>query len=104
MIMDWVGILITGVSLVFFALGYRFLWPLVKDTWIVKKAIELVYLMEETYGAGTGATKFETALSMLQTWLTARGWKINLTAIADAITAAVGKLHAEQGKIPDKAE
>ena len=41
------------------ALGYRFLWPLVKDHWLVKKALEFVYLMEETYGGGTGAIKFE---------------------------------------------
>jgi hypothetical protein len=32
----------------------------------------------------------------------ALGWKIDLTNIMNAITAAVGKLHAEQGKEPEK--
>ena len=52
--MDWIGLIITGGMLVLTGLGYRFLWPLVKDHWLVKKALEYVYLMEETYGGGTG--------------------------------------------------
>ena len=99
--MDWIGILVTGISLVLTALGYRFVWPLVKDHWLVKKAIEFVYQMEETYGGGTGAVKFEKAISLLQSWAKALGWKINVTAIINAIIAAVGKLHAEQGKVPE---
>ena len=67
----------------------------------MKKAIELVYLMEETYGGGTGAVKFEKAIALLQAWVKALGWKIDVNAIINAITAAVGKLHAEQGKEPE---
>ena len=100
--MDWIGILVTGVTLVLTALGYRFLWPLVKDHWLVKKALEFVYQMEETYGGGTGEIKLEKAISLLQSWVTALGWKIDVMTIINAITAAVGKLHAEQGKVPDK--
>ena len=99
--MDWVGLLIAGGMLVLTGLGYRFLWPLVKDHWIVKKALEYVYLMEETYGGGTGAVKFEKAVALLKSWVVALGWKIDVTAIMNAITAAVGALHAEQGKIPE---
>ncbi len=101
--MDWTGILVTGIVLVLTALGYRFLWPLVKDHWLVKKALEFVYQMEETYGGGTGEIKLEKAISLLQSWVTALGWKIDVTTIINAITAAVGKLHAEQGKIPEAA-
>ena len=99
--MDSIGLIITGGMLVFTGLGYRFLWPLVKDHWLVKKALEYVYLMEETYGGGTGAIKFEKAVALLQSWIKTLGWKIDLTAIMNAITAAVGALHAEQGKIPE---
>ena len=87
--------------LVLTGLGCRFLWPLIKDHWLVKKALEYVYLMEETYGGGTGVVKFEKAVSLLKSWITALGWKIDVTAIMNAITAAVGALHAEQGKIPE---
>ena len=99
--MDWVGLIITGGMLVLTGLGYRFLWPLVKDHWLVKKALEYVYLMEETYGGGTGAIKFEKAVAFLKSWVVALGWKIDVTAIMNAITAAVGALHAEQGKLPE---
>jgi len=101
MIMDWIGLIITGGMLVLTGLGYRFLWPLVKDHWLVKKALEYVYLMEETYGGGTGAVKFEKAVALLKSWVIALGWKIDVTAIMNAIMAAVGALHAEQGKIPE---
>ncbi len=99
--MDWIGILVTGIALVLTALGYRFVWPLVKDHWLVKKALEFVYQMEETYGGGTGAVKFEKAVALLKSWVATLGWKIDVTAIMNAITAAVGALHAEQGKIPE---
>lgn len=99
--MDWVRLIITGGILVLTGLGYRFLWPLVKDHWLVKKALEYVYLMEETYGGGTGAVKFEKAVALLKSWIAALGWKIDVTAIMNAITAAVGALHAEQGKVPE---
>jgi len=101
MIMDWIGLLIVGGMLVLTGLGYRFLWPLVKDHWLVKKALEYVYLMEETYGGGTGAVKFEKAVALLKSWVNALGWKIDVTAIMNAITAAVGALHAAQGKLPE---
>jgi hypothetical protein len=99
--MDWVGLIIAGGMLVLTGLGYRFLWPLVKDHWLVKKALEYVYLMEETYGGGTGAIKFEKAVDLLKSWTSALGWKIDVTAIMNAITAAVSALHAEQGKVPE---
>jgi hypothetical protein len=99
--MEWVGLLVTGGMLVLTGLGYRFLWPLVKDHWLVKKALEYVYQMEETYGGGTGAIKFEKAVALLKSWVAALGWKIDVTTIINAITAAVGALHAEQGKIPE---
>ena len=99
--MDWVGLVITGGMMVLTGLGHRFLWPLVKDHWLVKKALEYVYLMEETYGGGTGAVKFEKAVALLKSWVAALGWKIDLTAIMNAITAAVGALHVEQGKVPE---
>jgi hypothetical protein len=99
--MDWVGLVITGGMLVLTGLGYKFLWPLLKDHWLVKKALEFVYQMEETYGGGTGAIKFEKAIALLKSWISALGWKIDVTAIINAITAAVGALHAEQGKIPE---
>ena len=99
--MDWIGLIITGGMLVLTGLGYRFLWPLVKDHWLVKKALEYVYLMEETYGSGTGTVKFEKAVALLKSWVTALGWRIDVTAIMNAITATVGTLHAEQGKLPD---
>ena len=98
--MDWMGLLIAGGMLVLGGLGYRFMWPLVKDHWLVKKALEYVYQMEETYGGGTGAVKFDKAVSLLKSWVVALGWKIDVTAIMNAITAAVGALHAEQGKVP----
>jgi hypothetical protein len=99
--MDWLGLLIAGGMLVLTGLGYRFMWPLVKDHWLVKKALEFVYQMEETYGGGTGAVKFEKAIALLKSWVSALRWKFDLTAIINAITAAVGALHAEQGKIPE---
>jgi hypothetical protein len=101
MIMDWEGLLIAGGMLILSELGYRFLWPLVKDHWLVKKALEYVYLMEETYGGGTGTIKFEKAIAMLKSWVASLGWRIDVTAIINAITAAVGALHAEQGKVPE---
>ena len=99
--MDWIGLIITGGMLVLTGLGYRFLWPLVKNHWLVKKALEYVYLMEETYGGGTGAIKFEKAVALLKLWIAPLGWKIDVTAIMNAITAAVGVLHAKQGKVPE---
>jgi hypothetical protein len=93
--------MITAVTLVLFALGYKFAWPLIRDHWLVKKALEFVCQMEEPYSSGTGAIKFEKAVALLKSWITALGWKINVTAIINTITAAVGALHAEQGKVPE---
>jgi len=66
----------------------------------VKKALEFVYLMEEIYGGGTGAIKFDKVVALLKSWVSTLGWKIDVTAVINAIMAAVGALHAEQGKIP----
>jgi hypothetical protein len=93
--------MIAGVTLVLFALGYKFAWPLVKDHWLVKKALEFVCQMEETYGSGIGAIKFEKAVALLKSWIAALGWMIDVPAINNTITAAVGALHAEQGKVPE---
>ena len=57
--------------------------------------------MEETYGGGTGAIKFEKAVALLKSQVTTLGCKIDVAAIMNAIMAAVGALHAEQGKLPD---
>lgn len=65
----------------------------------MKKALEHVYLMEETYGGETGAMKFVKAVALLKSWITALGWIIDVTAIMNAITS-VGALHAEQGRCP----
>jgi hypothetical protein len=73
---------------------------MVQDHWIVKKTLDYIYTMEEVYGSWTGAVKFEKAVALLKSWITALGWKIDVTAIINAITAAVGALHAEQGKVP----
>jgi hypothetical protein len=93
--------MIAGVTLVLFALGYKFAWPLIRDHWLVKKALEFVCQMEETYGGGTGAIKYEKAVALLKSWIAANGWKIDVPAINNTITAAVGALHTEQGKVPE---
>lgn len=83
-----------------------FVWPLVKDSWLMKKALWIVHQMEETWGGGTGALKFDNAVKAFQTWINGLGfirklgWNINVELIKQLITAAVGQLHAEQGITP----
>ena len=56
--------------------------------------------MEEPYGASTGATKHKEAIAVGQSCIEKLGWKIDATTIIYAIIAAVGRLHAEQRKVP----
>jgi hypothetical protein len=51
-------------------------------------------------GGGTGAVKFEKAVTLLRSWVKALGWRINVTTVINAITTIVGTLHTEQGKVP----
>lgn len=97
---NWPELVISGVIIVLYALFMWKVWPTLKDSAIAKKAKEIVYLMEELFGAKTGDIKFDKAKEMLQNWIDARGWKISVENIANYVTAAVGALHAEQGKIP----
>jgi hypothetical protein len=95
---QWLEIIIKGAIWVLAGIFFWKVWPIIKDNEIVKKATEIVHLMEETFGGGTGDIKFEKAVALLQAWVTKKGWKIDVSDIIDTITAAVGALHAEQGK------
>lgn len=96
----YINMIITGSIWIVVALFFWKVYPLIKDNAIYKKALELVHLMEEGIGAGNGELKFDTAVSLLQQWIDQRGWKIDIQVIANAVTAAVGALHTEQGKLP----
>lgn len=97
---NWLNLVVAGVIILGYALFMWKLWPVLKENAIAQKAMNIVYLMEEMLGAGTGAIKFDTAVEMLQEWLDKRGWKIDLETVKNIVTAAVGALHTEQGKIP----
>ena len=96
----YINLIITGSIWIIVALFFWKVYPLIKDNAIYKKALELVHLMEEDIGAGNGEVKFDNAVCLLQKWIDARGWKIDLDVIMDAVTSAVGALHTAQGKIP----
>jgi hypothetical protein len=93
-----IGILVSGIALVLVALGYRFVWSLIKNHWLVKKALEFVDKMEVTYDGGTGTINFEKAVALLKSWVTSLWRKIDVTAIINTIIAAVGIPHAKQEK------
>ena len=86
------------------ALFFWKVYPIIKDNAIFKKAMEIVHTIEEDIGAGNGDLKFDNAVSMLQDWVDKLGWKVDIGMVYDAITAAVGVLHTEQGKEPVQKE
>lgn len=95
---NWVGLVISGAIMVLAGLGIKFLWPFVKESWIYEHAKRIVDEMEETFGSGTGAIKFNAAYALLQTWLDERGIKVDIVTIQRILSSAVGALHNEQGK------
>ena len=100
----YINMIVTGSIWILVALFFWKIYPLIKDNAIYQKALQLVHLMEEEMGAGNGTIKFDNAVNLLQQWVDARGWKVNLGVVADAITAAVGALHTAQGKEPAQKE
>lgn len=100
---NYVNAMITGIIWIVVAVFFWKIYPLLKDNAVYRKAVEIVHLMEEEIGAGNGTVKFEKAVELLQNWVNSLGWKIDVNLISDTITAAVGALHAEQGKIPVEA-
>lgn len=78
----------------------RIVWPAIKDWAIMQKAIAIVHQMEETYGAKTGQEKFDEAIALLGSFFDMFGWKVDMEKVEEYITAAVGALHAAQGKKP----
>lgn len=97
---NWANLLVAAFILAGYAVFMWKVWPIIKENAIVKRAAEIVYQMEEMYGAGTGPIKLEKAIAAMQEWLNRRGWKLDVQVIIDIVTAAVGALHAEQGKAP----
>lgn len=95
---NWLGLVISGIIMVLGGLGWKFVWPFVKESWIYKHAKRIVDEMEETFGAGTGKIKFDAAFELLQKWLDERGLQVDIVTISRILTSAVGALHAEQGK------
>lgn len=100
----YINMIIKGAIWIVVAVFAWKVYPLIKDNAIYKKAVQLVNLMEEEMGAGNGTIKFETAVGLLQEWITKRGWKVDIGAIMDTVTAAVGALHTAQGKEPAQKE
>lgn len=93
--------ILISVAIVALVVVWRWkVWPLVKDWLIKNKAYDLVLLMEESFGGGTGEVKFEVAVGKLQEYVDKKGWKVDLALIYDYVTAAVGRLHAQQGEKP----
>lgn len=98
------SMLISAVVTVVVILVRWKVWPLMREWLIEKKAYQLVLLMEESLGGGTGSIKFEKATEMLQAYLDQKGWKVDVQFVLDTVTAAVGKLHAAQGEKPPEKE
>ena len=96
------NLIIAGVLLILSGLGIWKVWPLVKESWIYEKARAIVDQMEEEFGSGTGAIKFDVAVQLMQEWINKRGWKIDVKTIMQIVTSAVGSLHAEQGEKASK--
>lgn len=97
---NYISLIIGGVIAAIFGVFMWKVWPLIKDHAITKKALEIVHMMEEYYGSGTGKQKFEEAVRQLTKWFAERGWRVDVQEIMNIITAAVGVLHSEQGQIP----
>lgn len=97
---NWLNLLVAGIIIAGYALFMWKLWPVLKENAMAKKAMNIVYLMEETFGGGTGLLKFDTAVEMMQEWLDRRHWNIDVQTVKNIVLAAVGALHAEQGELP----
>lgn len=96
----YINAIICGSIWIVLALFFWKIYPIIKDNAVFKKAMEIVHTLEEDIGGGNGEIKFESAVTLLQTWTKRLGWKIDIGIIYDTITAAVSVLHTEQGKLP----
>ena len=101
---NWLDFVIAGFLIAIYALFMLKIWPVLKENMVISRALDIVYQMEEELGAGTGAIKFDLAVKLLQEWIDKRHWNIDVDHIRRIITAVVGELHAQQGKIPVKPE
>lgn len=99
---NYINAIIAGSIWILTALFFWKVYPIIKDNAIFKKAMEFVRMVEEDIGAGSGEIKFDNAVGLLQEWVDKLGWKIDVSVLMDTVTAAVGALHAEQGKLPVK--
>lgn len=100
----YINAITVGTIWVLAALFFWKVYPLIKDTALYRKAMQIVHTLEEDIGAGNGQIKFDNAVAMLQEWVDKLGWKMNIGLVMDTITAAVGELHTQQGKEPKPLE
>ena len=100
----YINAITVGTIWVLAALFFWKVYPLIKDTALYRKAMQIVHTLEEDIGAGNGQIKFDNAVAMLQEWVDKLGWKMNIGLVMDTITAAVGELHTPQGKEPKPLE
>lgn len=100
----YINAITVGTIWVLAALFFWKVYPLIKDTALYRKAVQIVNTLEEDIGAGNGQIKFDNAVAMLQEWVDKLGWKMNIGLVMDTITAAVGELHTQQGKEPKPLE
>lgn len=96
----YINAITVGTIWVLVALFFWKVYPLIKDTALYRKAMQIVHTLEEDIGAGNGQIKFDNAVAMLQEWVDKLGWKIDVGLIMDTVTGAVGELHTQQGKEP----
>lgn len=96
----YINAITVGTIWVLVALFFWKVYPLIKDTALYRKAMQIVHTLEEDIGAGNGQLKFDNAVAMLQEWVDKLGWQIDVGLIMDTITGAVGELHTQQGKEP----
>ena len=96
----YINAITVGTIWVLAALFFWKVFPLIKDTALYRKAVQIVNVLEEDIGAGNGQLKFDNAVAMLQEWVDKLGWRIDVGLIMDTITGAVGELHTKQGKQP----
>ena len=100
----YINAITVGTIWVLAGLFFWKVYPVIKDTAIYRKAMQIVHTLEEDIGAGNGQIKFDNAVAMLQEWVDKLGWKMNIGLVMDTITAAVGELHTQQGKEPKPLE
>lgn len=96
----YINAITVGTIWVLVALFFWKVYPLIKDTALYRKAMQIVHTLEEDIGAGNGQIKFDNAVAMLQEWVDKLGWTIDVGLIMDTVTGAVGELHTQQGKEP----